>query len=179
MSLGVMCLGLKKYWVYEVMKMKKKALLRGLRGLPVGIAIGYVLSLIASYIFGDGTYSAPCTPALVSTMGNEINALILQTLLYGVIGASFAAGTVVFEVDRWSLAKQTGVYFLIVSLVTLPTAYILSWMEHSLMGFLNYFSRFIFYFVIIWIIKYLVWRNSVKKMNEKLRKIQADEQKSS
>lgn len=159
--------------------MKKKALLRGLRGLPVGIAIGYVLSLIASYIFGDGTYSAPCTPALVSTMGNEINALILQTLLYGVIGASFAAGTVVFEVDRWSLAKQTGVYFLIVSLVTLPTAYILSWMEHSLMGFLNYFSRFIFYFVIIWIIKYLVWRNSVKKMNEKLRKIQADEQKSS
>lgn len=154
------------------MTMKKKALLRGLRGLSVGIAIGHVLSVIGSYIFGDGTYSA-CTPALVSTMGNEINAVILQTLLYSVIGASFAAGTVVFEVDRWSLAKQTGVYFLIVSLVTLPTAYILSWMEHSLMGFLNYFGRFILFFVIIWIINYLGWRNSVKKMNEKLRKIQA------
>ncbi len=159
--------------------MKKKALLRGLRGFPVGIAIGHVISLIVSYIWGDGMYYVPCMPELVSAMGNEINALILQTFLYGVIGASIAAGTVVWEIDSWNLAKQTGVYFLIVSLVGLPIAYVLNWMEHSIVGFLDYFGRFVFYFVIIWIIKYLWWKSYVKKMNARLRKMHEDEKKSS
>lgn len=157
--------------------MKKKAFLRGLLGFPLGIAIGHILSVIGSFIFGNGAYS-PCTPELVSAMGSEINAVVLQTLLCGVIGTSFAAGSVVWEMEEWSMVRQTGVYFLINSLVMLPVAYILNWMEHSFVGFLIYFAVFILYFVLIWGVWYLVWKQCVKKLNQKLGRITIDAEKS-
>ena len=157
--------------------MKRKAFMRGLLGFLLGISIGHILSLIGSFVFGDGGYS-PCTPELVSGMGSEINAVILQTLLYGVVGLSFAASSVVWEMEQWSIAKQTGVYFLINSLVMLPVAYILNWMEHSMKGFFSYFGIFVLYFALIWGIQYLAWKQYVKNLNKKLNGIANDEKRS-
>lgn len=154
--------------------MKKKAILRGLLGFPVGIAIGHIISVLSSLIFGNGAFD-PCSPDLISYAGNEINAVILQTILCGVVGVSFSASSVVWEAEGWSMAKQTGVYFLVNTLVMLPTAYLLNWMEHSVGGFFYYFGIFTLYFSIIWAIQYFAWRIAVKKMNEKLRKMSADD----
>lgn len=150
--------------------MKKKAFLRGLLGFPLGIAIGHVLSVLGSLIFGDGTFQ-PCTPDLIAMAGNEINAVILQTLLCGIVGTSFAASSVLWEQENWSIAKQTGFYFLINAVIMLPTAYFLNWMEHSLLGFLIYFGIFTLYFAAIWMIQYLVWKRTLKKMNDKLHRM--------
>ena len=65
--------------------MKKKIFLRGLLGLPVGIAIGFVVSLFISICIGDGSFH-PVAPEFIQTMGNELNAVILQTkrrILFG------------------------------------------------------------------------------------------------
>lgn len=56
--------------------MKKQILSRGLVGFPVGIAIGFVITLIISACIGDGFYY-PVTPELIGSMGNELNAVIL------------------------------------------------------------------------------------------------------
>lgn len=64
--------------------MKKQILSRGLVGFPVGIAIGFVITLIISAYIGDGSYY-PVTPELIGSMGNELNAVILQTVLCGII----------------------------------------------------------------------------------------------
>lgn len=150
--------------------MKRKAILRGLLGFPLGVAIGHIFSVLGSLLFGDGGFY-PCSPELISYAGNEINAVILQTILCGVVGVSFSAGSVVWEAEGWSILKQTGVYFLINAFVMLPTAYLLNWMEHSVGGFIIYFGIFILYFALIWVIQYFSWKQAVKKMNEKLRKI--------
>ena len=150
--------------------MKKKAFLRGLLGFIVGIAIGHIISVLGSLFWANGTFE-PCIPSLIASVGNEINAVILQTLLCGVIGASFAASSVVWEFEKWSIAKQTGVYFLINAVFMLPAAYFLNWMEHSLMGFLSYFGTFILYFAIIWLIQYFIWKHTLKKMNAKLQSL--------
>ena len=70
--------------------MKKKTIRRGLFGLPTGIAIGFVITLIISACVGDGSFY-PVTPELIGAMGNELNAVILQTVLCAVVGAGFAA----------------------------------------------------------------------------------------
>lgn len=147
--------------------MKKKAFLRGLLGFPLGIAIGHILSVIGSLIYGNGSFQS-CTPELIAFTGNEINAVILQTLLCGIVGTSFAASSVVWEVEHFSILKQTAIYFLINAVFMLPTAYFLNWMQHSLAGFLGYFGIFVFYFSVIWVIQYCVWKRAVKRMNEKL-----------
>lgn len=151
--------------------MKKKIISRGMMGFPIGITISYAISIFSSLCFADGYYS-PCGPELISIMGNEINAVILQALLSGVLGTVFAAGSVIWEIEQWSIVKQSGIYFLIGSVISMPIAYILRWMEHSISGFLSYFGIFALIFIIIWLIKYAVIRQHVKKLNEHLNEIE-------
>ena len=82
--------------------MKKKIIMRGLFGLPTGIAIGFVITLIISACIGNGSFY-PVTPELIDTMGNELNAVILQTVLCAIMGVGFAAASVIWELDSWSL----------------------------------------------------------------------------
>ncbi len=101
-------------------------------------------------------------------MGNEINAVIVQTILYGLLGVGFAASSVIWEIDSWSIVKQTGIYFSIISVIMLPIAYFAYWMEHSIVGFLIYIGIFTLIFIVIWIIQFSIGRYNVRKMNEKL-----------
>ncbi len=123
--------------------MKKKIIKRSLLGLPLGIAMGYLITILASFGRANGYYT-PCVPELISMMGNEINAVIVQTILYGLLGVGFAAISVIWEIDSWSIVKQTGIYFSIISVIMLPIAYFAYWMEHSIIGFLIYIKNLIF-----------------------------------
>lgn len=149
--------------------MKKKIILRGLLGFPIGIAIGYIITIIISMIWAQGYYAA-ATPELMKMMGNEINAVIVQAFLCGVIGASCAMATFIWEIDKWSIVKQSGIYFAIISAAMLPIAYFTNWMQHSLSGFFSYFGIFAGIYIIVWLFQYLGWKAKVKKINEKLRK---------
>lgn len=149
--------------------MKKQIIKRGLFGFPVGIAIGFVITIIISVCVRDGNFY-PVTPELIETMGNEVNAVILQTVLCGIMGTGFAMASVIWELESWSLAKQSGIYFLIACIIMLPIAYIANWMEHSIGGFLSYVGIFVAIFVAVWLAQYLIWKGKIKKMNELINK---------
>lgn len=144
--------------------MKKKIIMRGLLGLPTGIAIGFVITLIISACIGNGSFY-PVTPELIDTMGNELNAVVLQTVLCAVMGVGFAAASVIWELDSWSLAKQSGIYFMIISVIMLPIAYVTNWMKHTALGVLSYVAIFVAIFIIVWLSQYLLWKRKIKKMN--------------
>lgn len=148
--------------------MKKKLICRGLLGFPLGICIGYVITIAISAVRGGGYY-APCAPELVVQMGSEIGAVLLQALLCGILGTACAMGSVVFEVERWGITKQTILHFLIMSFSLLPVAYISNWMEQSLWGVLSYFGIFVGVYVVIWAVQYLIWRVAVRKIDRKIR----------
>lgn len=149
--------------------MKKKILTRGLIGFPIGIAIGFVITIIISMCIGKGAFY-PVSPELTETMGSELNAVILQTALCGIMGSGFAMASVIWELDSWSLIKQSGIYFLIISLILLPIAYISNWMDHSVAGVISYAGIFFASFVVVWLIQYFVWKSKIKKMNERINK---------
>lgn len=79
--------------------MKKKIIMRSLLGFPLGIAMGYLITILISLCWANGYYS-PCAPELISVMGNEINAVILQTVLCGILGTGFAASSVIWEMEH-------------------------------------------------------------------------------
>ena len=149
--------------------MKKQLIKRGLVGFPSGIAIGFVITLMISAFIGDGYYY-PVTPELIGSTGNELNAVILQTVLCGIMGSGFAMASVIWELDSWSLAKQSGIYFLIACIIMFPIAYIANWMKHSIAGVLSYVCIFIVIFVVVWLAQYLSWRHKIKKMNDCFKK---------
>ncbi len=147
--------------------MKKKILLRGMLGFPLGLAMGYLITIFISLIESDGRYY-PCVPELAAIMGNEIHAVLLQAVLCGILGLGFGACSVIWDIENWGIAKQTGIYFSIISVIMLPIAYILYWMEHSLKGILSYFGIFVLIFAAVWIVQYAFAKHNVRKMNETL-----------
>lgn len=150
--------------------MKKKIVMRSILGFPIGIAVGYLITIFISLVWANGYY-APCVPELISVMGNEINAVMFQTLLCGVLGTGFAASSLIWEMDDWSIVKQTGIYFMIISVIMLPIAYFAYWMEHSIIGIFLYFGIYVFIFALIWVIQFVIGKHNVKKMNETLHNI--------
>lgn len=149
--------------------MKNHIIKLGLIGFPVGIAIGFVITLIISACIGDGFYY-PVTPELINSMGNELNAVILQTVLCGLMGSGFAMASVIWDVDSWSLAKQSAIYFLLACIIMFPIAYITNWMKHSIAGVLSYIGIFVVIFIIAWLVQYLSWKRKIKRMNDCFKK---------
>lgn len=148
--------------------MKKKTVLRGIIGMPVGIFIGYMITILVSLGWGSGEY-LPCAPELATSMGSEMGAVLLQAALCAVLGAAFGASSMIWEIERWSIARQTAAYLFATSLAMMPTAYLLYWMRHSLAGFLIYFGIYLLIFLAIWLGNYFAIRRSIRKMNEKLK----------
>lgn len=148
--------------------MRKNALLRGLLGFPLGVFISYTITILISLCHADGNYS-PVVPTLITTYGNEMNAVILQYILSGILGFLFAASTLIWENDDWSIAKQSFIHFIIVSFGMLPIAYLSHWMEHSIGGIFSYFSIYIIIYLVIWASKYITWRRKINEINDRLK----------
>lgn len=147
----------------------KKVILRTVLGLPVGIAIGHVITVLISLVNGEGSYFA-CAPEFVELIGDEAVAVAVQTLLCGIMGMAFAGASLVWESEKLSIVAQTGICFGIYAAVLLPIAYFANWMEHTLAGVLSYIAIFVGVFVITWITQYFAWRCRIKAINASLNK---------
>ena len=144
--------------------MKKRVFLNALISFPIGIAIGQIITIVISLIYGGKYYS--CPPQLISDVGSEMGAVVLQTILCGIVGAGLGGANVVWQVQKWSIFRQTAVYFAVACLIMLPVAYFMRWMEQSFAGFLIYFGIFVFIFIVFWGLSY--WFNKI--LEGKLKK---------
>lgn len=147
--------------------MKKELLHRIICGLLVGIAVSHFITIGISITVGDGNFY-PCVPNLIDRYGSEITAVIIQTILSAVLGAGFAGASVIWEKDDWSLLKQTGIYFAIITVLMMTVAYICEWMEHSVNGVARYFGIFFAIFAVVWVVRYAIWKNRISKIKKKI-----------
>ena len=147
--------------------MKKELVSRIVGGLLGGIVICYLITIGISISLGDGNFY-PCVPSLVKRFGNEITAVIVQTILSALLGAGFAGGSLIWEKDDWSILKQTSIYFAIVTVLMMTVAYVCEWMEHSVKGVLCCFAIFFAIFIIVWLIQFVIWKRRISKINSKI-----------
>ena len=110
--------------------MKKKVILRSLIGAPIGLSISFIITLIISVIINKGEYY-PVVPQLTALCGNELNAVVIQTICSLIYGAAFGGTSVIWEIENWSLLKQTVIHCIVISVSMLPIAYCMYWMPHS------------------------------------------------
>ena len=148
--------------------MKTTFIKRALLGFPLGIAIGYTISIVLSVFFANGYYGA-VNPDLAITFGNEINAVIVQAILWGGLGFVFSGFSVIWEKDDWSLVKQTIMAFFAYLLPMMIVGYILKWYTQSILQVVVFILIFVFIFVAIWIAIYLKTKKDVEVLNEKIK----------
>ena len=146
----------------------KKALVkRAVLGFIYGVFIGQTILIIESLFMRDGNFYA-VSNSLLELAGSKIAAVIIQYFLTGLIGTTFAATTVIFEMDSWSLLRQSITHFIITSIVMYVAGFLCGWFPHTLVSTLIWFGVFVVVYLIFWICFSLYYKNKVKKFNEVL-----------
>lgn len=149
--------------------MKHIFIKRALLGIPLGISIGYIISIIFSLIFANGYYGA-VHPELAQTFGNEINAVIIQAMLWGIIGFVYSGFSVIWEKDDWSLTKQTVAVFLAYMLPMIVIGYILKWFTFNILEIFSFVLIFSLIFTLIWIFAYWKLKKDINAINKKIKR---------
>lgn len=148
--------------------MKKKLLIRCLAGAPIGLAISYIITILISVTVNDGEYY-PVVPALAVEYGSVLNAVLLQAVCSLLYGAAWGGASVAWEMEGWSILRQTLTHLVVCSVATLPIAYITHWMEHSVGGVLIYFGIFFGIYLIIWLSQYSAMKKRVQELNKRVK----------
>lgn len=147
--------------------MKKQCILRALIGAPVGLSVSIIITIIISLCTGKGDYY-PAPHELMDFCGTPMNAVLLQTFCSLLYGAIFGAASVIWEIESFSLSKQTILHFLIISISSFPIAYGLYWIPHHIYGALGYIGLFLGVYLIIWLSLYFSIKYKIKKLNSSL-----------
>lgn len=139
---------------------------RGLLGVPIGITITYAIPFIISVCVGDGKFY-PVVPAFVQQCTDELQAVGIQLCMGALMGFVFGSAGIVWKQERWSLALQTFVHFLLLCAGYIPAAWVCWWMNHTIKSVLIYIGIFSAVYVIIWIITITLQFSELKKINGK------------
>lgn len=140
---------------------------RSILGIPIGIAIGYILTIVYSLPYGNGQYY-PVSPGLLAWSGRPICGVLIQLGLFILIGAISAGASVIWEIGNWSLLRQSATYFAILAFTLIGCGWAAGWFYPSLSGLLLYLVLFTLIFILIWIIRYWMIRRSIRSMNKEI-----------
>ena len=80
------------------------------------------------------------------------------TFLTGVIISIVAAASVIYDIEKWSLLKQSAIHFIVMILTIFPCLLISGWYElSSFTDYLKVFGIFLLCGCVFWTIGYLVF----------------------
>lgn len=86
------------------------------------------------------------------------------TFIVGIIIASVAAASVIYEIENWSLFKQSVIHFLIMLVTVLSLLYISGWYKlNSVLDYVKVFGIFLFVGIVLWTISYFIFGKTLTK----------------
>ena len=147
--------------------MLKKILSRACISALVCMLINQLVGICISLANADGRYS-PVTPAFAARFDSPTTAVIVQLLLIGLVGATFAACSVVFEIERWSFLKQGLVHLAVTSAVCIPVC-LYCWFPESAAGAWILCLSWLFTYIVTWLSQYLVYRHRVRALDARIK----------
>ena len=154
--------------------MLKKILSRALVSAVACMAINQLVGIVRSLAAGDGRYS-PVTPGFEARFASPTAAVIAQMLLIGLVGATFAGCSVIFENERWSFLKQGALHLLITSLVGVPVC-LYCWMPETTGGAVVLAVSWLLCYVATWLSQYLIYRHRVRALDRKIKAVNLEDE---
>jgi len=119
----------------------KKAILRGI----IPLIIMTIISIIMKYQGIDSFQ-------------------VRGTFIVGIIIALVAAASVIYEIENWSLFKQSVIHFLIMLVTVLPCLYISGWYKlNNVLDYVKVFGIFLFVGIVLWTISYFIFGKILTK----------------
>ncbi|HEL2217775.1 TPA: DUF3021 domain-containing protein [Streptococcus suis] len=137
----------------------------------LGIAIGTIISIIASAVFGQGIY-LPLNP--FSTMGayyvehfNQPTVMLICVAIWAAIGILFQLADKIFEQD-WSLLRMVATHFCITALGFTPLGILAGWFPVKLVALLFFWFIFVLIYASLFFLNYRKMERQIKDINGRL-----------
>ncbi|HEL2412212.1 TPA: DUF3021 domain-containing protein [Streptococcus suis] len=137
----------------------------------LGIAIGTIISIISSAVFGQGTY-LPLNP--FSTMGayyvehfNQPTVMLICVAIWAAIGILFQLADKIFEQD-WSLLRMIATHFCITALGFTPLGILAGWFPVKLGALLLFWLIFVLIYTSLFFLNYRKMERQIKDINGRL-----------
>mgnify|MGYP001432941260 CR=1 FL=1 len=100
---------------------------------------------------------------IMKSQGME-SSQVRSTFIVGMIIASVAAASVLYEIRSWSLLKQSVVHFILMFLTVFPCLLISGWFElHSVLDYAKVLGIFLSAGIVLWIILYVIFGKLLSK----------------
>ena len=101
---------------------------------------------------------------LIEMAGSKTLAIVIQTILGGLIGAAGFGGMLFYENESWSMIKTMAAHFALITAVFVPVCLILHWVG-NIWELLILVGIMLIWYMIIWLIMFCIYRSQVKKLN--------------
>jgi len=134
----------------------KKATILGLSGFAIGRIICVIFILTGS---SDGL------------TGKNLP----DILLGGIYGAVAMGSAVIYDVEKWSIARATVTHFMLVFALYFLVAISMKWFRLDDPLFWIIVGCMAVGYVLIWLFQYLSYRRKIREMNENLKKWRSKE----
>ena len=155
--------------------MKSKIMKLALIGFVLGMLIGNLISFLSHD--KSVTPLVIVSPALIQRTGSVKAAMIVNTLLSGILGAVCMAGTIFHDPEEfdWGMTKAAVLHFLLILAVNIPIALYCGWLKPSFLNMLIWVSVMALAYFIVWLIMYFRYRKETEELNRMLNKNKAAE----
>lgn len=127
----------------------KKATLLGLAGFVIGAAIVICLVLLDS---------------------QPLQGAFAHIVIGGIYGAVAMGSSVVYGIEKWSIARATATHFLLVFALYFLLVISMGWFSLSDPVFWIVVGAMVAVYILIWLIQYLSYRRQILEMNDELIK---------
>ena len=132
----------------------------------IGALIGMLLGNGIAMIFGshDGNI-VMVAPELSDSYGMSL-AIILQTVVCGVLGFLEFAATRIYYTDKYNLLQQTLAHMTLSMILILSAAYFLHWIDGTVFSLVLFLVLIVMMYFFIWFSNYISSRIQVQRINE-------------
>ena len=125
----------------EVVAMIKKAIYRGMIPFVIMTSLAIFMRLQGTDIFQ-----------------------VKSTFLVAIIASSIASASVIYEIEKWSLFKQSIIHFIIMLFTVLPCLLFSGWYKLiSIFDYLIVLGQFLLVGCFLWSIAYIIFGRLLKK----------------
>ncbi|CAH1852137.1 DUF3021 domain-containing protein [Convivina praedatoris] len=138
-------------------------------GIITGTFIGFMSALFFSWLYGANNLY-PSSPQFVEQFSNNLIAITVSAVIWALMGVVFSTAQMIFEVESWSITKQTVWHFITTYTGYTILAILAGWFPLNFWYLLQYTLIFVVVYIIIWLISMYVARRNVAKLNQELLK---------
>ena len=158
------------------MKLKHKAIVLASIGFGLGVIICVIISaVIESSRYNDGMLHL-CTEEFLESVGSPVIAFCIQAFASGIYGMIAMGGTVVYEIEKWGLAKCSLIHYLTTMIAYYILAFSMRWFSlRDMATILILFAIMTVSYFFIWLCFYLSYRVQLKKINMELEVLKMSE----